>query len=53
MSVTLEYSLRKFMYYRLLSMRVLVDWENRKVRRRGWGVGGNPTDHHPASRWAR
>lgn len=35
MSVTLEFSLRKFMYYRLLSMRVLVDWENRKP----WNTG--------------
>ncbi|KXZ44493.1 hypothetical protein GPECTOR_67g334 [Gonium pectorale] len=29
-SLTLEYSMRRFMYYRLLSMRILVDWKNIK-----------------------
>ena len=27
-TLTVEYAIRKFMYYRLLSLRVLVDWEN-------------------------
>jgi len=29
--VTTEYLFRRFMYYRMLSMRVLVDWENKKL----------------------
>lgn len=28
-TMTVEYAIRKFMYYRLLSLRVLVDWENK------------------------
>lgn len=31
MLVTTEYLFRKYMYYRMLSMRVLVDWENKKL----------------------
>lgn len=27
-TLTAEYTIRKFMYYRLLSLRILVDWEN-------------------------
>ncbi|GFH12655.1 uncharacterized protein HaLaN_08382, partial [Haematococcus lacustris] len=29
--LTCEYLFRKMMYYRLLSMRVLVDWDTKKV----------------------
>lgn len=46
-TLTVEYALRKAMYYRLLSMRILVDWENKKVRAgaggRGQGAVGRET----------
>lgn len=31
--LSLEITIKKFMYYRLLSMRVLIDWENYMVSR--------------------